>query len=103
VLLDLEEAASASPLGDGFAVEASILTWAADDVLQVPTSAIFRQKEGWAVFVLQDGIARIRLVQIGHRGPLSAEVTGGLAEGDQVVAHPGPSLKEGARVKGVSE
>jgi HlyD family secretion protein len=103
VLLDLEEAASASPLGDGFAVEVSILAWAADAVLQVPTSALFRQNEGWAVFAVHDGRAHIRPVQVGHRGPLSAEVTGGLAEGDRVVAHPGTSLTEGVRVNGVGE
>ena len=39
-LLDLEATAITSPLGDGFAVEVSILTWAADVVLQVPTSAL---------------------------------------------------------------
>jgi HlyD family secretion protein len=103
VLLDLEDAASASPLGDGFAVEVSILTWTADSVLQVPTSALFRQGDGWAVFAVQGERATIRSVQIGHRGPLRAEVTGGLSDGDTVIAHPGPSLKDGARVKGVGE
>jgi HlyD family secretion protein len=103
VLLDLEDAASASPLGDGFAVEVSILTWAGEGVLQVPTSALFREAEGWAVFVEQDAYVKIHPVQIGHRGPLRAEVTGGLAEGDLVVSHPGPSLKDGVRVKGVRE
>jgi HlyD family secretion protein len=103
VLLDLEDPAGASPLGDGFAVEVSILTWAADGVLQLPTSALFRQNEGWAVFAVLDGLAKIRPIQIGHHGPLRAEVTGGLAEGALVVAHPGPSLKDGVRVKGVSE
>lgn len=103
VLLDLEDAASASPLGDGFAVEVSILTWAGEGVLQVPTSALFRQSEGWAAFVVHDGRAKIRALQIGHRGPLRAEVTGGLVEGDVVVAHPGPSLKDGTLVKAASE
>jgi HlyD family secretion protein len=103
VLLDLEDPASASPLGDGFAVEVSILTWAADGALQLPTSALFRQNEGWAVFAVLDGFAKIRPIRIGHRGPLRAEVAGGLAEGDLVVAHPGPSLKDGVRVKSVSE
>jgi HlyD family secretion protein len=103
VLLDLEDPAGAAPLGDGFAVEVSILTWAADGVLQVPTSAIFREGEGWGVFAVQNVTAKMRAVEIGHRGPLRAEVTGGLVEGDLVVSHPGPSLQDGVRVKGVSE
>lgn len=102
VLLDLDDPENASPLGDGFAVEVSILTWSSDAVLKVPTSALFRQNEGWSVFVVQDGRAKMRAVQIGHRGPLEAEVVSGLAEGDVVVAHPGPSLKDGIRVKGTA-
>jgi HlyD family secretion protein len=103
VLLDLEDKADGSPLGDGFSVEVSILTWSADAVVQVPTSAIFRQNDGWAVFAVRDGRASIRSVHTGHRGTLGAEVTDGLSEGDVVVAHPGPSLVDGVRVKGVSE
>jgi HlyD family secretion protein len=103
VLLDLEDPASASPLGDGFAVEVSILTWSNDSVLQVPTSALFRDKDGWAVFALHEGRATVRAVQIGHRGSLRAEVTGGLVEGDVVVSHPGPTLKDGVRINGVRD
>ena len=103
VLLDLEDPASAAPLGDGFAVEVHILTWSSDSVLQAPTSALFKQNDGWAVIAVRDGRASVRPVQVGHRGPQQAEITGGLAEGDVVVAHPGPSLKDGARVKAVTE
>ena len=103
VLLDLEDPASAAPLGDGFAVEVHILTWSSDSVLQAPTSALFKQNDGWAVIAVQSGRASVRPVQVGHRGPQQAEITGGLAEGDVVVAHPGPSLKDGARVKPVTE
>jgi HlyD family secretion protein len=103
VLLDLEAPAGTSPLGDGFAVEVSILTWSADGVLEVPTSALFRENGGWAVFAVVDGRAKIRPTQIGHRGALRAEVTGGVAEGDVVVAHPGPSLKDGVAVKGATD
>jgi HlyD family secretion protein len=103
VLLELDDPASSTPLGDGFAVEVSILTWAGDNVLQVPTSALFRQEKGWAVFVVKDGRASVRPVETGHRRPLRAEITSGIAEGDVVVAHPGPSLKNGVRVNGAPE
>jgi HlyD family secretion protein len=103
VLLDLDDPAAASTLGDGFAVQVSILTWSSDDVLRAPTSALFRHGDGWAVFLVSDGRATIHPVTIGHRGPLLAEVTGGLGDHDLVVAHPPTSLGDGAKVRGVLE
>jgi HlyD family secretion protein len=99
VLLDLDESGSAGRLlGDGFALEARILTWSAEDVAQIPTSALFRQGDGWAVFAVRDGRSVVRRVKIGHRGPLMAEVLDGLGPGEQVIVHPAPTLKAGARV-----
>jgi HlyD family secretion protein len=99
-LLDLENPSEAAPLGDSFAVEVSILTWSAASVLQAPASALFREGDGWAVFVVNAGRATIRSVRVGHVGPLRAEVAGGLAESDLLVAHPPTSLANGALVHG---
>ncbi len=100
VLLDFDDkAVGTSLLGDGFALEATILLWSGEAVAQIPTSALFRQDNGWAVFVLEGGRAVIRKVAVGHRGPLQTEVLEGLAVGDLVVAHPAPTLKPGARAK----
>jgi HlyD family secretion protein len=101
VLLDLD--APVPSLGDGFSVDVSILTWSAESVLRAPTSALFRHGDGWAVFVVRAGRAKIEPVQVGHRGPLLAEITGGLAEHDEVVAHPAASLADGVKVHGVAE
>jgi HlyD family secretion protein len=102
VLLDLDDSAAASQLGDSFAVEVSILTWSADGVLQAPASALFRDGDGWAVFVVKEGRATIQAVRVGHVGPLRAEVTGGLVEGDELVSHPPTSLTNGAKVHAMS-
>ena len=101
VLLDLDDPTAASTLGDGFAVQVSILTWSSEDVLRAPTSALFRHGDGWAVFLVKDGRATIHPVTIGHRGPLLAEVSNGLGDHDVVVAHPPTSLADGAKVRGV--
>ena len=45
-------------LGDGYRVEARFVLWEGKDVLQLPTSALFRHGEGWAVFALEGGRAR---------------------------------------------
>ncbi len=86
-------------LGDAYRVEAAFILWEDDNVLQVPASALFRYKEGWAVFVFSEGRARLREVRTGHRNGLTAEVVSGLAEGDMVITHPGSSVRDGMRVR----
>jgi HlyD family secretion protein len=86
-------------LGDGFRVEARIVTAEAKDVLKVPTSALFRDGEDWAVFRVEDGVARQRTVKLGLQNGLEAEVLEGLAEGDQVVTHPGDNVVDGRAVR----
>jgi HlyD family secretion protein len=86
-------------LGDGFRIEARVVVWSAADVLRVPTSALFRQGEGWAVFVVDAGRAARRAVEVGARSPLAAQVMNGLAEGERVVLHPSDRVADGARVR----
>lgn len=87
------------PLGDGYRIEARIVTWRADDVLQVPAGATFRSGDGWAVYVIDEGRARQRAVRLGERNDDRAQVLGGLREGDPVVLHPSEAVREGARVR----
>jgi HlyD family secretion protein len=99
VVLDPEGAPEAwTSLGDGFAAEIEITVWSSPDVLQVPASALFRQGAGWAVFCVTDGRAVTRPVQVGHRGPLDAEIVEGLAADQVVVIHPGASVHDGTKV-----
>jgi HlyD family secretion protein len=88
-----------STLGDAFRVEARVVIWEADDVLRVPTSALFRHGDEWAVFVVADGRARLRPVQTGHRNTNEAEVLDGLEEGDEVVVHPSDKVADGVAVR----
>ena len=86
-------------LGDGYRVEAKIVIWSSDKVLKVPVSALFRQGEDWAVFVVEGGRAKRRKIEVGRRGSLEAEVTQGLTAGETVIRHPSNDLTDGARVK----
>jgi HlyD family secretion protein len=100
VVIDLSDpAAAARSLGDGYRVEVRIVLWQADDVLKVPIGTLFRRGNDWAVFVVVDGRAVQRTVQIGHRNNEDAEITGGLEDGDAVVLHPPDSLTDGARIE----
>lgn len=82
-------------LGDGFAVFLRIVEWRADDALQIPLSAAFRDDTGWAVFVALDGVAEKRPVTLGRRNDRMVEVIAGLEQAEQVVTHPSDAIAAG--------
>lgn len=85
-------------LGDRYRVEARIVLWEADDVIQVPASALFRHGAAWAVFVVESGRARLREVEVGHLAAFDAEIVRGLEVGETVILHPSDRVHEGVRV-----
>jgi HlyD family secretion protein len=100
VVLDFKDAAEAwAALGDAYRVEVRIVIWEAADVLKVPTGALFREGDQWAVYVANEGHARRTIVQLGHQTGQEAEVTSGLQEGMRVVIHPPDTLADGARIE----
>lgn len=86
-------------LGDGFRVEASFVLWEGDRVLQVPSNALFRRGDKWAVFVIENGFARAKTVEVGHRTGLITEILSGVQEGDTLVAHPDETVEDGFPVQ----
>ena len=68
-------------------------------MLTVPASALFQRGDRWHVFTIEDGRARLRPVEIGHRGGASVEITSGLADEARVILFPSDKLEEGARVR----
>jgi HlyD family secretion protein len=86
-------------LGDGYRVEATFILWQNPDVLQAPASALFHHDGAWAVFVVEDGRARRRRVEVGHRNGLVAEIITGLRAGDRVITHPDDRIENGVRVQ----
>ena len=91
----LEQRAS---LGDGFRVEPRIVIWEADNVVKVPTGALFRYGDTWAVFVIENEHAVLRAVE---RGPSNGEETAistGLSPGEMVILHPSEHVSDGVLV-----
>jgi len=88
----------ARELGDRYRVEARIVTWHGDDVLQVPTGALFRRGNDWMNFTAKDGKARSRKVEIAHNSGVDAEVRSGVSPGDAVIIHPPDTVHDGASV-----
>jgi HlyD family secretion protein len=85
-------------LGHDYRVVVHVTTWSAPDVLTVPVSALFRKGDQWAVFANENGHARVRPVQIGHRNSRTAEVVVGLTIGDRVVVHPSDRIADETKV-----
>ncbi len=86
-------------LGDGYRVEAGFVLWQNEDVLQIPSSALFRYEDGWAVFVMTGSKAKIRKIEIGHENGLVAEVFSGVNKDETVITHPDSSIADGTTVK----
>ncbi|MCK8462874.1 HlyD family efflux transporter periplasmic adaptor subunit [Aliiroseovarius sp. S1339] len=84
-------------LGHGFRTFLRIVEWQGEGLI-VPLSALFRDGTDWAVFVVEDDQAVLRAVMLGHRNSEVAEVTSGLAPGEQVVTHPGDRVADGVLV-----
>ncbi len=97
-LLDPEEGHGG--LADGYRVEAEIEVDAVDDAVLVPSSALFRDGEAWAVYAVREGVVHKVAVELGLENPEFAQVLSGLSEGDLVVVHPGDAVGEGVLVAG---
>ncbi len=85
-------------LGHGYRVETRIVVWEGKDVLIVPSSALFRSSDSWAVFKVDSGAAQIELIDIGNNNGIEAEVLNGLDEQDQVILFPSSGLSDGMKV-----
>jgi HlyD family secretion protein len=99
VIIELEDPASAArKLGDGYRVEVRVVVWREDNVLKVPTGSLFRRGDEWAVFVIEEGRARLRMVKLGQRNQTEGQIISGLSAGQIVVLHPPDTLTDGMRV-----
>ena len=102
-VIALPDGAAPPTWGDGFRLDARFIAWRSDDVLRVPTAALVREGDAWAVYAIDGRHARLRHVRLGHMGEAVAEVLDGLEAGDRVVVYPGETLEDGNRVSFLSQ
>ena len=85
-------------LGDGYRIEARIVTWHDLNVLKVPAGALFRQGPQWSLFVVRDGKAVVQPVKPGQRTMLEVRILDGLEAGETVIVHPSDQVADGITV-----
>jgi HlyD family secretion protein len=86
-------------LGDAYRLEANFIIWEGQNILQIPASSLFRSGKDWAVFVEEKGKARKRIVDVGQRNGLAAQIISGLKENEKVLAYPDDSISEGTKIR----
>lgn len=100
VIIDLTSPAERwQTLGDGYKVDARIITASLDKAVKVPVSALFRAGNQWAVFVVDKDNAVKRIVALSRRGATEAVVQEGLIMGEKVIVHPGDNVSDGKPVR----
>jgi HlyD family secretion protein len=100
VLLDFTDPAERwRKIADGYRVTVRIVVWRSPEVLCVPTTAMFRHGNGWAVFAAREGRAVLTPISIGHSNDEVAEVLKGLRYGDRIIVHPSDRVANGSAVK----
>lgn len=99
VLCDLiDPPPAAKALGDRFRVEVRVAVWHRDDVLVVPSGALFREGNVWKTFVYRNGRAVATEVNVGHSDGRLTEVVSGIKAGTEVLLHPPDAVKDDTRV-----
>jgi RND family efflux transporter MFP subunit len=66
--------------------------------LVIPSSAVIERGQLQTVFIVENGVARSRLVSLGDIRGGNREVLSGLREGEVVAANPQPTLTDGSPV-----
>jgi len=94
---ELDDQDTAAVLLPGTSADAEVILSTREDVLRIPTSALFEDRH---VLVFSDGQLTQREVEVGLRNWDFAEILVGLREGERVVAAlDRPEIKAGARAR----
>lgn len=89
VLLDFTERnGDTAAIADGFRVIVHVVIWQHADVLRIPITAMFRRGNGWAVFVVRSGRARMTSIEVGMANDDVTQVLKGLSPADLVILIP---------------
>jgi len=100
VLIDISSPAERwARLGDAYQVGAQIAVFTQDDATITPSGALFRRGDNWNVYVVKDGRAELRDIQILRRSGRLAAVASGLTPDENVIVYPSDRVASRVRVQ----
>ncbi|MGE8723229.1 efflux RND transporter periplasmic adaptor subunit [Leptospira terpstrae] len=85
-------------IGDGYELECKIILFEKPNATVIPTSALFREDEKWAVFTVEKKRAKLRFVEIEHQSEGISMIKSGLTIGESVILYPGDTVVNGTKV-----
>jgi HlyD family secretion protein len=85
-------------LGDAYQLDAHIVVFKKDDATILPSGALFRTGNEWSVYVVLDGRAQRRPVDLLRRAGRLATIAAGLEPGDTVIIYPSDRVAPGVAV-----
>ncbi|RUM95383.1 efflux RND transporter periplasmic adaptor subunit [Pseudaminobacter arsenicus] len=86
-------------LGDGYRVEVKIVVDQADQAIVVPIGALFRRGDAWTVFVVAEGRANLRKLEVARLSARIAAIAQGIRPGETVILYPPAALADGSRIR----
>ena len=99
VILQFKDSPADSLQAHDFRVDVRVVVREAKNAIRVPLGALFRRGNGWALYKVVDGRAKLTEVQVAEADPHFRAVTAGIAEGDEVIVFPGSSITDEVRIK----
>lgn len=85
-------------MGDGYELECKIILFEKPNSILIPSSALFRQDEKWAVYTVEKKKAKLRFVNVEHQSEGMSLIKDGLNEGESIILYPGDGITNGTKV-----
>jgi HlyD family secretion protein len=82
-----------------FRVDVRVVIREAKNAIRVPLGALFRHGDGWALYKVVDGRAKLAEVQVAEADGRFRAVTAGVSEGDEVIVFPSSSIADDVRIE----
>jgi len=86
-------------LGDGYRVEVKIVVDEIDQAVVVPIGALFRRGDAWSVFVVEEGRAHLREIEVTRLSARVAAIGQGVRPSEILVLYPPAALADGSKVR----
>jgi HlyD family secretion protein len=99
VILQFASASPERPVAHDFRVDVRVVIREVKDALRVPLGALFRHGEGWALYTIEDGRAKLTPVEVAEADNRYRVIRSGIAEGDLVIVFPSSTIVDGVRVQ----